>query len=34
MGEAGYVQAREKFDAAANAKKTFAVYEEILTDSK
>jgi glycosyltransferase involved in cell wall biosynthesis len=30
MGEAGYAQAREKFEAATNAKKTFAVYEEIL----
>lgn len=30
MGEAGYAQAREKFDAATNARKTFAVYEEIL----
>jgi glycosyltransferase involved in cell wall biosynthesis len=30
MGEAGYMQAREKFEAATNARKTFAVYEEIL----
>jgi glycosyltransferase involved in cell wall biosynthesis len=30
MGEAGYAQAREKFDAATNARKTFAVYEEIF----
>lgn len=30
MGEAGYAQAREKFDAAANARKTFAVYDEIF----
>jgi len=30
MGEAGYAQAREKFDAATNAQKTFAVYDEIL----
>lgn len=30
MGEAGYAQAREKFDAAANARRTFAVYDELL----
>jgi glycosyltransferase involved in cell wall biosynthesis len=30
LGEAGYVQAREKFDAVKNAARTFAVYEEIL----
>lgn len=30
MGEAGYAQAREKFDAATNARETFAVYDEIL----
>jgi glycosyltransferase involved in cell wall biosynthesis len=30
MGEAGYAQAREKFDAATNAQKTFAVYDEII----
>ncbi len=30
MGEAGYAQAREKFDAATNASKTFMVYDEIL----
>jgi glycosyltransferase involved in cell wall biosynthesis len=30
MGEAGYQQALEKFDAVKNAQRTFAVYEEIL----
>jgi glycosyltransferase involved in cell wall biosynthesis len=30
MGEAGYAQAREKFDASTNAQKTFAVYDELL----
>lgn len=30
LGEAGYAQAREKFDAVQNARRTFAVYEEIL----
>jgi glycosyltransferase involved in cell wall biosynthesis len=30
MGEAGFEQARQKFEAAANARRTFAVYEEIL----
>lgn len=30
MGEAGYAQAREKFDAATNARRTFAVYDELL----
>ena len=30
MGEAGYVQARQQFDAVTNAQKTFAVYEELL----
>jgi glycosyltransferase involved in cell wall biosynthesis len=30
MGEAGYEQAREKFDAVKNAQRTFDVYEEIL----
>jgi glycosyltransferase involved in cell wall biosynthesis len=30
MGEAGREQARQKFEAVANAQKTFAVYDEIL----
>lgn len=30
LGEAGYAQAREKFDAVKNAARTFAVYAEIL----
>jgi hypothetical protein len=30
MGEAGYAQAREKFDAVKNARRTFDVYKEIL----
>jgi glycosyltransferase involved in cell wall biosynthesis len=30
MGEAGYAQAREKFDAARNAQATFALYDELL----
>lgn len=30
LGEAGYQQAREKFDAVKNAQRTFDVYEEIL----
>jgi len=30
IGEAGYAQAREKFEATTNARKTFSVYEEIL----
>lgn len=30
MGEAGYQQACEKFDAATNAQRTFAVYDEIF----
>ncbi|MEK7276651.1 MAG: glycosyltransferase family 4 protein [Chloroflexota bacterium] len=30
MGEAGYAQAREKFDAVTNARRTFAVYDEIF----
>ena len=32
MGEAGYVRARECFDAAKNAHATFALYEELLGD--
>lgn len=31
MGEAGYRQALDKFDAVKNAQRTFAVYDEILT---
>ena len=31
MGEAGYLQALEKFEAVKNARRTFAVYEEVLT---
>jgi len=30
MGEAGYARARERFDAATNAPRTFAVYDEIF----
>ena len=30
MGEAGYVQARQLFDAATNARRTFELYREIL----
>jgi glycosyltransferase involved in cell wall biosynthesis len=30
MGEAGYAQAHEKFDAVKNAQRTFEVYEEII----
>jgi glycosyltransferase involved in cell wall biosynthesis len=30
LGEAGYRRARADFDAGANARRTFAVYEELL----
>ncbi len=33
MGEAGYAQAREKFDARRNAARIAGVYEEILAGS-
>jgi hypothetical protein len=31
MGEAGYLLAKEKFNAEINAKRTFEVYDEIFS---